>query len=50
MQNLIIRGEIASDYPIITEVNDLAFAGSKEGRLVNLLRRMQELLSKTHLL
>lgn len=36
---LKIRPEIPSDYPAITEVNDLAFGQPAEGKLVENLRK-----------
>jgi len=37
--NLIIRPETPSDYPVITEVNNLAFGQQAEGKLVENLRK-----------
>jgi len=46
---LKIRPETPSDYPVITEVNDLAFGQPAEGKLVENLRKNPEFVPELSL-
>lgn len=45
--SLTIRPETPSDYPVVTEVNDLAFGQPAEGKLVENLRKKPEVSPRT---
>lgn len=47
--DITIRAEREKDYPRITEVNDLAFAGPAEGQLIEKLRRTLNFLPELSL-
>jgi putative acetyltransferase len=48
--SLIIRPETPSDYPAITEVNDLAFGQPAEGKLVENLRKNSKFIPELSLI
>jgi putative acetyltransferase len=47
--DIVIRPEMEKDYEAITAVNDLAFGGTNEGRLIQTLRKTPEFLAELSL-